>query len=166
MPIFPKMRCGLAALAVAVFAIAVIAAISSVKSAEGLLPFDRAPLEIVTATGSHGFTVELALSDDQRAQGLMFRRYLAADAGMLFVYPRDKVVSMWMKNTFIPLDMVFVAADGRVVALHERAVPHSLRSISSGVPARGVVELAAGTISRLGIRIGDRVSNDRLGGGR
>lgn len=133
------------------------------QEAPALLSFATAPLEIVTAKGRLEFTVEIADNVDQRAQGLMFRRHLAPDAGMLFVYPDDRVISMWMKNTFIPLDMVFVAADGRVVALHERAVPHSLRSISSGVVARGVVELAGGSIARLGIRVGDRVVNDRLG---
>ncbi len=131
-----------------------------------LQSFATAPLEIVTAKGRHRFIVELAETYEQRAQGLMFRRALAPDAGMLFVYPEDRVISMWMKNTFIPLDMVFVSADGRVVALHERAVPHSLRSISSGPAARAVVELAGGAVARLGIRKGDRVVSDRLGSGR
>jgi uncharacterized membrane protein (UPF0127 family) len=159
----------MAALMAAWLVVATVAAVQAARAEDGaarLLSFDRAPLEIVTSTGRHAFTVELALNDGQRSQGLMFRRYMAPDAGMLFVYPRDRVISMWMKNTFIPLDMVFVAADGRVVALHERAVPHSLRAIGSGVAARGVIEFAAGTIARLGIRVGDRVSNDRLGSGR
>lgn len=130
------------------------------------IAFASSRLELITASGRHRFAVELAETDDQRSRGLMFRPFLAADAGMLFIYPDDRIISMWMKNTLIPLDMVFISADGRVVSVHERAVPHSLRPITSGVPARAVLELAGGSASRLGIRAGDRVVNDRLGSAR
>ena len=129
-----------------------------------LQTFTLSTLEIVTATGRHAFRVELAQTDQQRSQGLMFRPVLAPDAGMLFIYPGERQISMWMKNTLIPLDMLFLASDGRVVALHERAVPHSLRTIASGVAARAVLELPGGTVGRLGIRIGDRVISTELGG--
>lgn len=129
-----------------------------------LQTFALSTLEIVTATGRHAFRVELAQTDQQRSQGLMFRPFLATDAGMLFIYPADRPIAMWMKNTLIPLDMLFLGADGHVVALHERAVPHSLRTIASGVSARAVLELPGGTIGRLGIRIGDRVVSPELGG--
>jgi hypothetical protein len=131
-----------------------------------LQTFATAPLDIVTRSGRHAFTVEIAETDAQRAQGLMFRSRLAPDGGMLFIYPADRRLSMWMKNTLIPLDMLFVASDGKVVGIHERAVPHSLRSIASPVPARAVVELAGGTVGRLGIRVGDRVVSKPLGTAR
>lgn len=125
-------------------------------------PFATAPLEIVTEGGRHGFTVELALSDAQRARGLMFRRMLAGDRGMLFLYPVPTVIRMWMKNTLIPLDMLFLDEGGRVVAIHQRAVPGSLRVISSGVAASAVLEVAGGTVERLGIRTGHRVVSPAL----
>lgn len=131
--------------------------------AQGLQSFTTAPLMLVTGTGRHNFTVEIAENDAQRSQGLMFRRALAPDRGMLFIYPSDRIISLWMKNTLIPLDMVFIGNDGRVVSVHERAVPGSLKAISSGARARAVLELAGGSASRLGIRPGDRVINSRLG---
>jgi uncharacterized membrane protein (UPF0127 family) len=128
--------------------------------------FVSAPLTLVTGSGRHNLTVEIAENDAQRSQGLMFRRILASDRGMLFIYPSDRIISMWMKNTFIPLDMVFIGNGGRVVSAHERAVPGSLQAISSGSCARAVLELAGGSVSRLGIRAGDQVMNARLGAGR
>jgi uncharacterized membrane protein (UPF0127 family) len=131
-----------------------------------LQTFSTAPLDVVTRSGSHSFTVEIAETEEQRAQGLMFRSRLAPDAGMLFIYPAERRLSMWMKNTLIPLDMLFVASDGAIVGIHERAVPRSLRSIASRVPARAVVEFAGGTVARLGIRVGDRVISAPLGTAR
>jgi hypothetical protein len=119
--------------------------------------FDRDELVIESESGAHRFAVELAISAEQRAQGLMFRRRLAADAGMLFLYPDDRVISMWMKNTLIPLDMLFIGADGRIVQIAERAVPGSMAMVSSDRPARAVLELNGGTAARLRIKPGDRV---------
>ena len=131
-----------------------------------LASFERAELVIETAAGGkHSFQVELALTPEQQAQGLMFRRELAEDAGMLFLYRRSGFVSMWMKNTLIPLDMVFIAADGRIAYVAERTVPGSLASISAGEPVKAVLELNGGTAARLGIRPGDRVIYPALGGG-
>jgi uncharacterized membrane protein (UPF0127 family) len=124
----------------------------------GLASFERDRLVIETAKGNrHDFSVELAITPQQQQQGLMFRRDMAPDAGMLFVYRPERVVSMWMKNTMIPLDMLFIAEDGRVVKVVERAVPLSLKTISSDRPVRAVLELNGGTVARLGIRTGDRV---------
>ena len=122
-----------------------------------LTEFPTAPLTIQTASGPHPFTVELATSPAQMMQGLMFRRSLAPDAGMLFDYQAPSMASMWMKNTLIPLDMLFVDATGHIVNIHERAVPGSLDPIAAAAPVRAVIELNGGTAARLGIRPGDRV---------
>ncbi len=106
---------------------------------------------------SHAFAVEIAATDAERAKGLMFRRELAVNAGMLFDFATPQPVTMWMKNTLLPLDMLFVAEDGRVVNIAERTVPGSLAAISSDEPVRFVIEINGGTASRLRLRAGDRV---------
>ena len=107
--------------------------------------------------------MEVARTGRQQAQGLMFRRRLAADAGMLFVYRRVAPVSMWMRNTYIPLDMLFIAADGTITHIAQRTTPHSLETISSTGQVKSVLELNAGTTARLKIRIGDKVRSPALG---
>lgn len=125
---------------------------------QGLASFEHDSLVLRTTDGTElTFDIELAVSPQQQAQGLMYRRSLAAEAGMLFVYRPARPVSMWMKNTLIPLDMLFIAADGEIVKIAERTVPLSLTSISSDQTVRGVLELNGGTADRLGIRPGDRV---------
>jgi uncharacterized membrane protein (UPF0127 family) len=120
--------------------------------------FGKGRLAIVTDTGPRDFEVELAVTPDQRMQGLMFRRELAPDAGMLFDFGSDPDrASMWMKNTYIPLDMLFIRADGEIESIAERTVPHSLEPISSLGPVRYVLEVNGGTAARLGIRPGDRM---------
>ena len=122
-----------------------------------LATFPTAELTIVSASGPHRFTVELATTPVQMEQGLMFRQSLAADAGMLFDYRAPAMAAMWMKNTLIPLDMLFVDERGQIINIHERAVPGSLDPIAAAAPARAVIELNGGTAARLGIRPGDRV---------
>jgi|JI10StandDraft_1071094.scaffolds.fasta_scaffold254324_2 uncharacterized membrane protein (UPF0127 family) len=130
-----------------------------------LVGFATSPLVIETADGRrHSFTVELALTDQQQMQGLMYRRALAPDRGMLFVYPVDAPLAMWMKNTYIPLDMLFLRADGTIINIIQDVPPQTLDSRPSEGPARAAVELAAGTTARLGIRPGDRVVHERLTG--
>ena len=119
--------------------------------------FATSELTVITAGGPQKFTIELALSDAQMEQGLMFRRSLAPDAGMLFDFVTPSMATMWMKNTLIPLDMLFVDAKGQTVNIHERAVPGSLETIAAAAPVRAVIELNGGTAARLGIRPGDRV---------
>ena len=116
-------------------------------------------LVVETRSGQHVFWVEVAKTPIERQRGLMFRRTLAPDRGMLFDYGRMREISMWMKNTYIPipLDMVFIAQDGRVAHLVERTVPLSLAPIPSQGPVRAVPELGAGSVERLGVRPGDRV---------
>ena len=124
-----------------------------------LQTFPKAELTIVSAGGPHKFTVELATTPGQMEQGLMFRRSLPPDAGMLFDYRAPSMASMWMKNTLIPLDMLFIGADGTVLDIHERAVPLSLDPIGTDKPVLGVLELNGGTVSRLGIKRGDRIDH-------
>jgi uncharacterized protein len=128
-----------------------------------LASYAKSPLTIDTAAGPQRFTVELALSPQQQQQGLMFRQSLAADAGMLFDFGDTRPAAFWMKNTFIPLDMLFIAADGHVADLHERAVPLSEATIESKVPVRAVLELNGGSVARLGIHRGDLVHHAIFG---
>lgn len=122
-------------------------------------------LRIVTSAGEHLFHVELALDQQAQEQGLMFRREMPPDHGMLFVYDRPRVIAMWMKNTVLSLDMLFVGADGRITRIARRAEPFSEEIISSGAPVRAVLELNGGTADRLSIRKGDRLLHPLLQSG-
>lgn len=124
--------------------------------------FATAPLVVHGGTGRHAFSVELALTPGQQAQGLMYRRSLAPTAGMLFLYRPAQPISMWMMNTYVPLDMLFVGADKRIVRIAERTVPLSTETIPSGHPVLAVIELAAGSAARFGIKVGDRVESPAL----
>jgi uncharacterized protein len=117
------------------------------------------PLTIVGGSGRHAFQVEVARNDADRAQGLMFRRNLAPDRGMLFDFARVQPISMWMQNTYIPLDMIFIRADGTVARVAENAEPLSTRTIPSGEPVLAVLEVPGGTAARLGIKPGDRIEH-------
>jgi uncharacterized membrane protein (UPF0127 family) len=127
--------------------------------AQALENFATSELIVQTAAGPQKFTIELALSDAQMEQGLMFRRSMPANAGMLFDFKHPTSVTMWMKNTVIPLDMLFLDNSTRIIDTHERAVPYSTDIIASRVPARYVIELNGGTIARLGIKPGDQVTS-------
>jgi len=122
-------------------------------------------LEIVSASGVHVFTVELATNDEERARGLMFRKELPEGRGMLFDFRTDQDVAMWMKNTLIPLDMFFIRADGRIARIAENTEPMSTRVIASGSLVRAVLEVAGGTARKLGIVEGDRVAHPIFRGG-
>ena len=118
----------------------------------------RDHLVIVGTDGKrYDFAIELALTPEQQTQGLMYRRSLAADGGMLFDFHQTKSISMWMKNTFIPLDMIFITDDGTVAGIAQRAIPQSLDIISSPGPVRAVLEVNGGTADRLHLHAGDRV---------
>jgi uncharacterized membrane protein (UPF0127 family) len=122
------------------------------------------PLTLVTASGRHAFQVEVMRTDEQRGRGLMFRQSLPDNRGMLFDFKVDGPVSMWMRNTYIPLDMVFIFADGRVHRVEANTEPLSERTIPAGANVRAVLELNAGTAARLGLRPGDRVEHGMFGG--
>jgi uncharacterized membrane protein (UPF0127 family) len=120
---------------------------------------DPDTLEIVGKTGVHPFTVELAVTEEQRERGLMFRRELPEGHGMLFKFEPDQVIAMWMHNTYISLDMIFIRGDGRILRIAENTTPESDRIISSGGPARGVLEVIGGTARKLRLAPGDRVAH-------
>ncbi len=114
-------------------------------------------LSIDTASGAHHFSVEVMRGRDELERGLMFRRQMAPEKGMLFDFGASQPVTMWMKNTYLPLDMVFIAADGRVVSVKQNAEPMSEAIIPSGGDVLGVLEVNAGTAARIGVKPGDRV---------
>jgi uncharacterized membrane protein (UPF0127 family) len=116
-------------------------------------------LEIITRNGVHVFAVELARTDEERARGLMFRKELPEGRGMLFDFSPEQDVLMWMKNTYVSLDMIFIRADGRILRIAEHTEPLSERTISSGGRVRAVLEVVAGTARKLGIAPGDRVAH-------
>jgi uncharacterized protein len=138
-----------AALAFVVF----LAASASVLAQAG----ERDSLEIVTSTGRHAFQVEIADNDATRERGLMDRRFMAADHGMLFEFDREAPVSFWMKNTYIPLDMIFIAPSGVVTHIAANAEPLSERVIPSGNPCIAVLELNGGMAASIGLKVGDKV---------
>ena len=123
------------------------------------LALDRNTVEIASKTGVHVFTVDVADTDAMREKGLMFRKELPAGRGMLFDFFRDQPVGFWMKNTYIPLDMIFIRSDGRIVSIAENTEPLSERVIPAGAPVRAVLEVKGGTARRLGIQPGDQVAN-------
>ena len=120
---------------------------------------EQQTLEIVSKSGVHVFTVELAVSDEERQKGLMFRRSLPESQGMLFDFKADQDVSMWMRNTYVSLDMIFIRGDGRIQRIAENTQTESDRIIPSGGPVRAVLEVVAGTAKKFGIAAGDRVAS-------
>ncbi len=124
----------------------------------------RATIEIVSSNGVHAFDVRLATNDAERERGLMFVKSLPEGQGMLFDFKRDQPVSFWMHNTYIPLDMIFIAGDGRIMHIVENAKPLSDDLIPSQYPVRAVLEVIGGTAEKLGIKTGDHVSGSIFGG--
>ena len=118
---------------------------------------------ITTATGEHDFRVEIADTPKARARGLMLRKSMPENHGMLFDFGAERPVSMWMKNTYIPLDMVFIGRDGRVVGVAADTEPLSERIITSPEPAYAVLELNAGAARRISLAPGDRVRHRMFG---
>ena len=114
-------------------------------------------LEIITASGVHAFSVELASNDAEREKGLMYRRFMPPDRGMLFDFKREEPVMFWMKNTYITLDMIFISRAGVVTNIVANAEPLSERLIPSGGPCYGVLELNGGAAASIGVRPGDKV---------
>ncbi len=124
----------------------------------GAAAADLQTLEIATKSGVQIFSVEVAATEEQKRTGLMYRKKLPDGQGMLFDFSPEQEVSMWMKNTYVSLDMIFIRADGRILRIAENTEPLSTRIIPSGGLARGVLEVAAGTARKYGIAPGDRVA--------
>lgn len=117
---------------------------------------EQVPLTITSATGIHRFTVEIAQTPEQQQHGMMFRTSVAPDRGMIFPYEPPLEVGFWMKNTLIPLDLIFIRAEGTIARI-STATPLSEARVRSGEPVAAVLEIAGGRAAELGIRPGDRV---------
>ncbi len=137
--------------------LAALAMIGTAVPARADAPLQR--LEVDTASGPHLFKVEVMSTDAERERGLMDRRSLARDRGMLFDFHRETPVYFWMKNTYIPLDMIFVSSSGRVVSVKHDAKPLDETIIPSGAPAQGVIEVIAGVADAIGVKPGDEVKH-------
>ncbi|MBP0109756.1 MULTISPECIES: DUF192 domain-containing protein [Bradyrhizobium] len=142
-------------------AILVVAGLAVASAPVGAASFQ--PLEIVTKNGVQVFSVEMATTEEEKQTGLMYRKELADGKGMLFDFNPEQEVSMWMKNTYVSLDMIFIRADGRILRIAENTEPLSTKIISSRGPARAVLEVVAGTAQKYGIRPGDRVGHPLFG---
>lgn len=119
-------------------------------------------LTIHSESGDHGFAVKVVDTPETRAQGLMYVQELADDAGMLFDFKEERPVSFWMRNTYIPLDMLFIEADGTILNIHVNARPHDTTSIPSAGPVQYVLEIPGGRSTELGIEAGDTVEHSRI----
>jgi len=120
-------------------------------------------LTIVTSKGNVEFKVELAITPAQQSKGLMFRRSMAENEGMLFDFGSERMINMWMRNTYIPLDMVFAFEDGTIHRIAAQTEPHSEKTISSGEKVRYVFEINSGAAQRQGIAPGDRIEHPIIG---
>jgi uncharacterized protein len=129
---------------------------------EQLRGFARDTLVVQRNNGRDQFNIWLADTPAQQQQGLMWIQQLPADYGMLFLLPEPRGMSMWMKNTYVPLDMVFFDDRGRILRIHENAVPLSEAIIQSGAEVAGVLEILAGEAKRRGMQTGDRLLHPRL----
>jgi uncharacterized membrane protein (UPF0127 family) len=128
------------------------------------LALSSGTLVLETASGPHSFTIEIASTEADKTRGLMFRRSLPKNGGMLFLYEEPRPIAMWMKNTFIPLDMVFIDSSGRVHRIEAHTEPFSTQPISSEGEVRAILELNAGTAEAIGLKPGDRVKFEGLRG--
>ena len=143
-------------------AVLVIAGFAATGAPAGAASFQ--PLEIVTKNGVQVFSVEMATTEEEKRTGLMYRKELPDGKGMLFDFNPEQEISMWMENTYVSLDMIFIRADGRILHIAENTEPLSRKIISSRGPARAVLEVVAGTAQKYGIRPGDRVAHPLFGG--
>lgn len=148
------------------FVFAAVASMPQTVQAQQDIVFPQSELTIHTAGGkTYPFTIELALDNAQRERGLMFRKQMDANHGMLFDFGMERQVAMWMENTVLALDMVFIRTDGTISHIRENAVPFSRDIIDSRGPVKYVLELNAGRTRALGIKVGDKVIGKSLKNG-
>ena len=147
---FPKLR---------IWMFLALAGVLTMFAGSGARAASIQPLEIVTKSGVHVFSVEMATTEQEKTTGLMYRKELPEGKGMLFDFSPEQEVSMWMKNTYIPLDMIFIRADGRILRIAENTEPLSTKIIPSRGLAKGVLEVIAGTAQKYGIEPGDLVAH-------
>ena len=126
---------------------------------ERQVAFGQSELFVLSAGHRYRFDVDVAATAPQHARGVMFRKSMAARKGMLFLFKESRMITMWMKNTFMPLDMIFINSKGVIVHIAISTVPHSLDHISSMFPVNSVLEVNAGVTGRLNIKIGDKVEH-------
>ncbi len=131
---------------------------SGTELAPSVAGLSQAPLCITSGAKKHRFTVEIARSSMEQAKGLMFRTELTDDAGMIFPFAEPRVASFWMKNTVIPLDIIFIRENGTIESIAENTIPYSTEPVSAGEPVVSVLELRGGLTYELGIKAGDRVT--------
>jgi uncharacterized membrane protein (UPF0127 family) len=139
------------------------ASVMLAPSAHAQCVLDR--IDLRGAFGQVGFRIDVADSADERARGLMFVERLPRFSGMLFVYERAGLLSFWMRNTMIPLDMIFIGADGAIVHIHPDAIPHDETPVSTPVPAIAVLEINGGLSAQLGLAVGDVVRHGAFAAG-
>ncbi|TPN48743.1 MULTISPECIES: DUF192 domain-containing protein [unclassified Mesorhizobium] len=154
--------CAVAAVIIAAGAFFYFQVPSAADGRAMLLPVDPTPLVAVTKSGERSFSIEVADNEAEREAGLMFRKDMADDHGMLFVFDETREVNFWMKNTPMPLDLIFVGQDGRIRAI-KQGEPQSEAIVSPGEPVRFVLELKAGTAARDGIADGDLLRHPAIG---
>jgi len=146
----------------AVFAALILALASPSVATSAEVAGPRQELTVATKAGSHEFEVEIADDDRERALGLMFRRSMGDDEGMLFDFGHDEPATFWMRNTYIPLDMIFVRSDGTIESIAKRTTPLSEKGVPSKGPVRYVLEINGGMSDELGIRPGDRITGPAI----
>ncbi|WP_027057104.1 DUF192 domain-containing protein [Mesorhizobium loti] len=154
--------CAIAAVIVAASAFFYFQVPSAADSRAMILPVDPTPLVVATKNGNRSFSIEIADTEPEREAGLMFRDDMADDHGMLFVFEIPQQVSFWMKNTPMPLDLIFIGQDGKIRAV-KHGEPQSEAVISPGVPVRFVLELKAGTAAKNGIEYDDLLRHPAVG---
>ncbi len=145
------------------FVLALVLSVTFAHLASAQATFPKGELSIQTAENLYDFDVELALDDEHRAFGLMYRNSLPEMNGMLFIYDRERELAMWMKNTFIPLDILFIDDEGKIITIAKSTQPRSLDRISSKGLAKAVLELNGGLTDKLGIMVGDEIIYETFG---
>jgi uncharacterized membrane protein (UPF0127 family) len=155
----PVMRAALSAFSACLVWMLVALVPSAVLAQAAAPPAALEPLTIVSGGKRLVFQVEVMRTPDQRARGLMHRNYMPEDRGMLFDFARTEPVAMWMQNTYITLDMLFIRVDGTIARIAERTEPLSTRTIPSGEPVLSVLEINGGVSEKLGIKPGDRIEH-------